>query len=94
MSLQGRFINLFDLRSNDARFLKKFPSSKLIDFVMGFSMIIEQLSGVTIIIIMGGGALTFFILFVFAKRQIMRFALRFRHGPHIPIGLGANKVLV
>lgn len=52
----------------------------------------EQLSGVTIVIFIGCGVLTFFILFIFAKRQIMRFALRSRRGPHVPIGHGAKKV--
>lgn len=53
----------------------------------------EQLSGVTIVIFIGCGVLTFFILFIFAKRQIMRFALRSRRGPHVPIGHGAKKSL-
>ncbi|XP_077293969.1 protein C1orf43 homolog [Arctopsyche grandis] len=53
----------------------------------------EQLSGVTVVIIIGGGVLTFVLLFIFAKRQIMRFALRSRRGPHMPIGHSANKSL-
>jgi len=53
----------------------------------------EQLSGVMIIIIIGGGVLTFVVLFIFAKRQIMRFTLRSRRGPHIPIGLDGKKTL-
>lgn len=53
----------------------------------------EELSGVTVVIIIGGGVLTFIILFIFAKRQIMRFALRSRRGPHIPIGHEAKKSL-
>ena len=52
----------------------------------------EQLSGVMIIIIIGGGVLTFVMLFVFAKRQIMRFTLRSRRGPHVPVGNDAKKV--
>lgn len=52
----------------------------------------EELSGVTVIIIIGLGVLTFLILFIFAKRQIMRFALRSRRGPHVPIGHDAKKV--
>lgn len=52
----------------------------------------EQLSGVMIIIIIGGGVLTFVTLFVFAKRQIMRFTLRSRRGPHVPVGNDAKKV--
>ncbi|KAL9922744.1 protein C1orf43 homolog [Glossina fuscipes fuscipes] len=53
----------------------------------------EQLSGVMIIIIIGGGVLTFVMLFIFAKRQIMRFTLRSRRGPHMPIGNDAKKAL-
>lgn len=52
----------------------------------------EQLSGVMIIIIIGGGVLTFVMLFIFAKRQIMRFTLRSRRGPHVPVGNDAKKV--
>lgn len=52
----------------------------------------EQLSGVMIIIIIGGGVMIFVILFIFAKRQIMRFTLRSRRGPHVPIGNDAKKV--
>lgn len=52
----------------------------------------EELSGVMIIIIIGGGVLTFVMLFIFAKRQIMRFALRSRRGPHVPVGNDAKKV--
>ncbi|XP_072942371.1 protein C1orf43 homolog [Epargyreus clarus] len=46
-----------------------------------------------IIFIISGGVLTFVILFIFAKRQIARFALRSRRGPHVPIGIGAKKCL-
>ncbi|XP_022920096.2 protein C1orf43 homolog isoform X1 [Onthophagus taurus] len=53
----------------------------------------EALSGVTVVIIIGLGVLTFLLLFIFAKRQIMRFALRSTRGPHIPIGHDASKVL-
>lgn len=52
----------------------------------------EQLSGVAVVTIIGSGFLTFFLLFIFAKRQIMRFALRARRGPHFPVGHAANKV--
>ncbi|CAD7089527.1 unnamed protein product [Hermetia illucens] len=51
----------------------------------------EQLSGVMIIIIIGGGVLTFVALFIFAKRQIMRFTIRSRRGPHVPVGNDAKK---
>lgn len=55
------------------------------------SGVFGTLSGVTIILIVSGGVLTFVILFIFAKRQIMRFALRNRRGPHIPVGHDAKK---
>lgn len=51
-----------------------------------------ELSGVTIIIIIGGGVLLSVILFIFAKRQIMRFTIRSRRGPHAPVGHDAKKV--
>ncbi|XP_026474115.1 uncharacterized protein C1orf43 homolog [Ctenocephalides felis] len=53
----------------------------------------EQLSGVTIVLIIGGGVILAVILFIFAKRQIMRFSLRSRRGPHIAIGHDAKKSL-
>ncbi|XP_008543448.1 protein C1orf43 homolog [Microplitis demolitor] len=53
----------------------------------------EELSGVTIVVFIAAGVLTFLLLFIFAKRQIMRFALRSRRGPHIPIGHDAKKSL-
>lgn len=52
----------------------------------------EELSGVTIVIFIAVGVLTILLLFIFGKRQIMRFALRSRRGPHIPIGHDAQKV--
>lgn len=52
----------------------------------------KDLSGGTVVIIIAGGILTFILLFIFAKRQIMRFALRSRRGPHVPVGHGAKKV--
>ena len=55
---------------------------------------VEQLSGYTIVIIIGCGALTVILLFIFAKRQIMRFAIRSRRGPHVTVGHNANKVSV
>lgn len=54
----------------------------------------EEQSGVTVIIIIGIGLLLFILLFIFAKRQIMRFTLRSRRGPHIQVGLDASKVIV
>ncbi|KAF0773237.1 Uncharacterized protein FWK35_00000996 [Aphis craccivora] len=53
----------------------------------------QQLSGVTVVIFIAGGILTFILLFIFAKRQIMRFALRSRRGPHVPIGHDGKKTL-
>lgn len=53
----------------------------------------EKLSGVMIIIIIGGCVLICVMLFIFAKRQIMRFTLRSRRGPHVPVGNDAKKVL-
>jgi hypothetical protein len=53
---------------------------------------VQPLSGVTAVIFIGCGVLTFLLLFIFAKRQIMRFAIRARRGPHVPIGHDARKV--
>jgi len=39
------------------------------------------------------GALVLVLLFIFAKRQIMRFTLRSRRGPHVPVGHGAPRWL-
>lgn len=52
----------------------------------------EELSGITVVIIIGLGVLLFMLLFIFAKRQIMRFAIKSRRGPHVPIGHDAPKV--
>lgn len=52
----------------------------------------SKLSGVMIVIIIGGGVLLSFVLFIFAKRQIMRFTIRSRRGPHAPVGHDAKKV--
>lgn len=56
------------------------------------SKMAQQLSGVTVILIIAGGFLLFWLLFIFAKRQIMRFTLRSHRGPHAPIGLDTKKV--
>lgn len=53
----------------------------------------DQLSGVAVIICIALGVLTFVLLFIFAKRQIMRFTLRSRRGPHAPIAQDAPKSL-
>lgn len=54
----------------------------------------QKLSGVTVVIFIAGGILTVILLFIFAKRSIMRFALRSRRGPHVPIGHDGKKVMV
>lgn len=53
-----------------------------------------ELSGVMIVNIIGGGVLTFIMLFIFAKRQITRFTLRSRRGPHVPVGHDSKKVIL
>lgn len=53
----------------------------------------KELSGVMVVIIIGGGVLLSIVLFIFAKRQIMRFTIRSRRGPHAPVGHDAKKVL-
>ncbi|KAK4028831.1 protein C1orf43 homolog [Daphnia magna] len=54
---------------------------------------ISDFSGATIVIFIALGALVLVLLFIFAKRQIMRFALRSRRGPHVPIGHSAPRWL-
>ncbi|XP_071747901.1 protein C1orf43 homolog [Lepeophtheirus salmonis] len=56
-------------------------------------MPVEQLSGVTVVIIIAVCVEAFIVLLIFARRQIMRFGLRNRRGPHTHIGLGAPKTL-
>jgi len=51
----------------------------------------EQLSGVAVVIIIAVGVQTIIMLFIFAKRQIMRFTLRSRRGPHVSVGQGGVK---
>jgi hypothetical protein len=53
----------------------------------------EQLSGVAVVIIIAVGVQTFIMLFIFAKRQIMRFTLRGRRGPHVSVGQGGYRYL-
>ncbi|XP_044747230.1 protein C1orf43 homolog [Coccinella septempunctata] len=60
---------------------------------LGSIRMTEELSGVTYVIIIGLGVLTLILLFLFGKRQIMRFALRSRRSPHVPIGYGGPKAL-
>ncbi|GAB6032389.1 hypothetical protein CHUAL_011028 [Chamberlinius hualienensis] len=50
-------------------------------------------SGVTIVIFIACGVLTFFLLLLLSKRSITRFALKNRRGPHVPVGYNAPKNL-
>lgn len=69
----------------------KIPNESSTSFIP--KMLENILSSMTVVLIVGGGVLIFTILFIFAKRQIMRFALRSRRGPHVPIGHDAKKSL-
>ncbi|KAM6331132.1 protein C1orf43 homolog [Rissa tridactyla] len=51
------------------------------------------LSGVNVVLVMAYGSLVFVLLFIFVKRQIMRFAMKSRRGPHVPVGQHAPKDL-
>ncbi|XP_068108461.1 protein C1orf43 homolog [Hyperolius riggenbachi] len=51
------------------------------------------LSGVNVVLVMAYGSLVFVLLFIFVKRQIMRFAMKSRRGPHVPVGHNARKDL-
>jgi hypothetical protein len=51
----------------------------------------KDLSGMMIMLIIAGSFLVSVILFIFAKRQIMRYAIRNRYSPHYPIGQDAKK---
>lgn len=51
------------------------------------------LSSVNVVLVMTYGSLVFVLLFIFMKRQIMRFAMKARRGPHVPIGHNAPKEL-
>ncbi|KAJ8287937.1 hypothetical protein COCON_G00005960 [Conger conger] len=51
------------------------------------------LSGVNVVLVMAYGSLVFVLLFIFVKRQIMRFAMKSRRGPHVPLGHNAPKDL-
>ncbi|XP_072139384.1 protein C1orf43 homolog isoform X1 [Mobula birostris] len=53
----------------------------------------KSLSGVNVVLVMAYGSLIFVLLFIFVKRQIMRFAMKSRRGPHVPIGHNAPKDL-
>lgn len=51
------------------------------------------LSSINVVLVMAYGSLVFVLLFVFVKRQIMRFAMKSRRGPHVPLGHNAPKEL-
>ncbi|EDL20536.1 mCG112942 [Mus musculus] len=51
------------------------------------------LSGVNVVLVIAYGSLVFVLLFIFVKRQIMRFAMKSRRGPHVPVGHNAPKDL-
>ncbi|XP_029928434.1 protein C1orf43 homolog [Myripristis murdjan] len=50
-------------------------------------------SSVNVVLVMAYGSLVFVLLFIFVKRQIMRFAMKSRRGPHVPLGHNAPKEL-
>lgn len=54
-------------------------------------MATEQLSGTIVLIIIAIGVQVCIMLIIFAKRQIMRFALRNRSGPHMHVGQGTSR---
>ena len=53
----------------------------------------QQLSGTIVVIIIAMAVQVCIMLVIVVKRQIMRFAIRNRRGPHTHIGQGAPKVL-
>lgn len=55
--------------------------------------ILSKLSVVNVIWIIAAGVTIFLLLFLFAKRQIMRFTLESHRGPHLSIGANAPKKL-
>jgi len=56
-------------------------------------MAAEQLSGTIVVIIIAIGVQACIMTFIFVKRQIQRFTLRNRRGPHLHLGQGAPKPL-
>lgn len=50
-------------------------------------------NNVNVVLVMAFGSLVFVLLFIFVKRQIMRFAMKSRRGPHVPLGHNAPKDL-
>jgi len=53
----------------------------------------QQLSGTIVVIIIAMCVQVCIMLVIVVKRQIMRFALRNRRGPHTHVGQGAPKML-
>jgi len=53
----------------------------------------QRLSGTIVVIIIAIGVQACIIVFIFVKRQVQRFALRNRRGPHTSVGHGAPKAL-
>lgn len=53
----------------------------------------ENTRHVNVVLVMAYGSLIFVLLFIFVKRQIMRFAMKSRRGPHVPLGHNAPKEL-
>lgn len=53
----------------------------------------QQLSGTIVVIIIAMAVQVCIMIVIVVKRQIMRFALRNRRGPHTHIGQGAPKAL-
>ena len=53
----------------------------------------QQLSGTIVVIIIAMAVQVCIMLVIVVKRQIMRFALRNRRGPHTHVGQGAPKML-
>ncbi|XP_032829862.2 protein C1orf43 homolog [Petromyzon marinus] len=52
-----------------------------------------RIAGVNAVLVIAYGALVFVLLFIFAKRQIMRFTMRSHRGPHVAVGHNAPKDL-
>ncbi|CAL8290719.1 unnamed protein product [Merluccius merluccius] len=51
----------------------------------------SPLSSVNVVLVMAYGSLVFVLLFILVKRQVMRFAMKTRRGPHVPLGHNAPK---
>lgn len=67
-------------------FLWIFPPSASILFTLPEQKPLKQLSWVSTVL------QVFVLLFIFVKRQIVRFAMKSRRGPHVPLGHNAPKV--